>query len=169
MANWLYNSPECEGNPSGNRSEGKKHIYTHMFLKYFDHVATREFFTKSTRIARQRHESFNRYLVGHPQFLNTIAPRERISGTGEVAGEVTLYEMSASNSAASSSVGNPQMTTPRRRRAINYGRSGRTSRLNVEFGTSPGTSIPPSTCSFRSINVERMKEDTNLLPLPYQI
>ena len=74
-----------------------------------------------------------------------------------MAGEVTVSEMSASDLAASSSVGTPQATTPKRRMDPNDGRSGRTRRQNVEFGMSPGASLPPSTCNYLSINVQIME------------
>ena len=96
------------------------------------------------------------FLTGTPSLLNTVAPHERVSRTGKVAREVTVSEMSASALAASSLVGNIPMTSPICRRAANDGRSGKTRRLNVEFGMSTTVSLPPSTGSFRSINVERM-------------
>ena len=82
-------------------------------------------------MARQRHARVNSSLFGQqdvyedPQLLNSIASRDRISGTNEVAGEVTVSEMSSSASVATSSVGSPQMTSLRRRRVVNDGRSGK--------------------------------------------
>ena len=73
-----------------------------------------------------------------------------------MAGESIVSEMSASASATSSSVGNPQMHSPRCQRAANDGRSGRKMRHIVVFGMSSGASLPPSTGSFHSINVEIM-------------
>ena len=114
-------------------------------------------------MTRQRHERVNRSLVGQhvalspnedAQILNNIALRNGISGTGEVAGEVTMSEMSASALAAFSSVGNPQMNSPRNRRAANDGKSGRIRRYNAKFGIRPGASLHPSIDSFCSIHVK---------------
>ena len=65
--------------------------------------------------------------------------------------------MSASASTASSSLFNGHVTYPRHRRADNDSIDGRTRRLHVEIGMSHGDSLPPSTGSFRSINVERVE------------
>ena len=50
------------------------------------------------------------------------------------------------------------MTSPGRRRADNYGKSGRIKRLNVEFGMILVALLPPSTGSFWSINVKVMEK-----------
>ena len=65
--------------------------------------------------------------------------------------------MIASALAASSLVGNVHITSPRRQKVDSDGRSGRTRRLNGEFEMIPVDSLPPSTGSFRNINVERME------------
>ena len=66
-------------------------------------------------MARQRHERVNMSLVGQqvalsptesPQLLNTIAPRDRVSGSGEVSGKITVPEMSANDLEASSLASN---------------------------------------------------------------
>ena len=74
-----------------------------------------------------------------------------------MAGEMTVFKMSASVLTASSLVGNPKMTTPRCRRAANDGRSRRIRRLNVELVMSPGASLHLFIGSFWSINVKRME------------
>ena len=117
-------------------------------------------------MVRPRQKRVNRYLVGQrvtlysietPSFLNTIVMHDRASRTGKVAGEITVSEMIASALAVYSSVGNMHMPSPRLWRIVNDGRSGRIMELNVEFRMSPGNSLPPSTGSFRSMNVERME------------
>ena len=43
--------------------------------------------------------------------LSTVALRDRVGGAGEVAGEITVSEISAIALVASSSVGNMHMTS----------------------------------------------------------
>ena len=116
MVKRLYNTRERQGDLSCNRSEENKAIFTHLFFEYFDHVVNCENSPNNSRIARQRYEHVNRSLVGQQaalsstedaQLLNTILQHEIIRGTGEVDGEVTVSELSASDSVASSLVGKP--------------------------------------------------------------
>ena len=74
-----------------------------------------------------------------------ITPVGRICGSGDVAGEVVVSEMSTTSSESL------------RRRVPNDGRAEKTQRLNVEFGISPSASLPPSTCSRHSISINRME------------
>ena len=91
---------------------------------------------------------------GVPVLLTNVAPEGRICGTGELAGEVIVSEMSVSAGTASS---RSAATTPRRQRAPGDGRGPRNFSYNVDFGVSPTAFLPPSTGSFRSINVERVE------------
>ena len=76
-----------------------------------------------------------------------------------MAVEVIVSEMSVSGATNSStSVGNH---SPHRPTAPNDGRSSRRRAYNVDFGVSPTASLPPSTGSLRSVDVDRMERRFN--------
>ena len=52
MAKQLYDTREYQEDPSGNRSEENKPIFTYISFEYFDHVTTRKITTDKKRIVR---------------------------------------------------------------------------------------------------------------------
>ena len=93
--------------------------------------------------------------------LSIVAPAGRKHGTGDI-GEAVVSEMSSSSAYA-----------PRRMPVTNDERSPNPRHLNVEFGMSTSPSLPPSTGSSRSINVDRLHSGyeiitTSISDLAYQ-
>jgi len=119
----------------------------------------------------------NRSLIGQqaslsstdtpPTLLATTAPPNRLRGSGDIAGEAIISELSSSstssprrNIAATSS----STSTPRRNIAPNDGRLSRTRRVNMDFGMNSSPYLPPSTGNSRNsgrLNVESMSNQFN--------
>ena len=99
--------------------------------------------------------------------LATTAPTNRVRGSGDIAGEAIISELSSSstssprrNIAATSS----STSTPRRNIAQNDGRLGRARRVNVDFGMNSSPFLPPSTGIGRNsgaLNVASMANQFN--------
>ena len=138
-----------------------------MFFEYFDFVSTRETPSNVARNTRNRNVCVNRSIIGQqaalssdtaPRLLSTVAPPGRDRGSGDIASDVLVSEMSTTSSARSTSDRETRIDSSIRRAAApNDGRAGRTRRLNVEFGMSPSASLPPSTRNHGSVNVDRME------------
>ena len=138
-------------------------LFASIFIEYFDYTQTRESVLNMTRIAQRRNQRVNRSIIGQqaalssstvPALLTTVAPQDRERGTGEIAGEVIVSEMSVSGGNSSST---NTVSSPSRQTARNDGRSPRRRAYNVDFGISNSASLPPSTGNMRNINVENME------------
>jgi hypothetical protein len=166
VAKSLYAARHHHPDPSGNTVE-RRPLFTRMFFEYFDFASTRDTPSNVARNSRNRNTCVNRSIIGQhaalssdstPTFLGTVAPRGRERGSGDIAGDVLVSEMSTTSSARSGSDANSgRNTSPRRGLAPNDGRASRTRQLNVEFGMSPTASLPPSTGQRDSVNIDRME------------
>ena len=157
VAKKLYNARSHESN--GDASDEALPLFASIFFEYFDFSQTRETHQNTAREARKRNLRVNRSIIGQqaalssstvPALLTTVAPEGRERGTGEVAGEIIVSEMSVSGGTSSSA-------SPSRRTAGNDGRSPRRRAYNVDFGISNSASLPPSTGGVRNMNVEGMQ------------
>ena len=89
-----------------------------------------------------------------PTLNPTTAPTGRERGSGEVAGEIVINEIPLPSSDSSAAARYPRTTNTPRRTAPNDGRRGRGRNYNVLFPAS----LPPSTGTGRSINIDRMEQ-----------
>ena len=146
------------------RTMNPYHFLLLFFFEYFDFMQTRESTANIARVARRRHQRVNRSIIGQqaalssssvPALLTTVAPQGRESGTGEIAGEVTVSEMSVSGDNSSATTA----SIPSRRQERTEARRGspRRRHYNVDFGISNSASLPPSTSNIRNLNVDGME------------
>ena len=119
----------------------------------------------SARLNRMRNVRVNRSIIGQQAALSdtntavilnpTTAPADRERGSGEIAGEITINEISQPSSESSNTATFPRQNLPPRRTAPNDGHRGQNRARNYNMQFSP--SLPPSTCSARAINIDRME------------
>ena len=123
----------------------------------------------------------NRSLIGRQAVLNTTndeapilnattRPGNRTRGWSEMTSDVVVAKNSITDS---NSLRSNQPRTPRRRLALNDGRSGesgrgsssstRTRRYNVNHGRASSSSLPPSTAGTRGIDINRVNHRFNVI------
>lgn len=165
-AKFMYDNRSYQTDQIGAAGESRP-LYIRIFSNTF--VETCDTSLNISRQAREWNTRVNRSLVGKlPAFssandhflLNTVAPGDRVRGSGDIGGEVVVSEMSTSSSARSTS--NRDMlsyNSPSRSLAANDRRWRRPRRMDVEFGMSPNAVCLPSTgqCGTINVTVESLK------------
>ena len=140
-------------------------LYCRLFFEYFTFAEERSTSSSAVRAQRWRNVRVNRSVIGQQpavsatneiELNSTVAPQNRERGTGEVAGEVTINEISQGASSESnndfsegSSDNNRRQTftghsTPRRRHAPNDGRASRATRSRT-YNVANYPDLPTST------------------------
>lgn len=163
----LFEGNAHQDDPSGDRDEANLPAFARYFFEYFTFLEERTSNMNTQRINRQRNIRVNRSLIGQqpalsptgiePTFNPTTAPAGRERGTGEVAGEITINEINeipVASSESSATARYPRTRGSPRRTAANDSRRGRPRNYNVLFPAS----LPPSTGTARSINIDRMEQ-----------
>ena len=156
-------------------------LYCRLFFEYFTYAEERSNHSSAARAQRWRNVRVNRSVIGQQPALSstnevglngTQAPTDRTRGTGEVAGDIVINEISQGASSESnnefsegSSENNRRQTfsapnTPRRRHAPNDGRASRATRSRT-YNVANYPSLPPSTGGHRSVNFDRLSMGYN--------
>ena len=135
------------------------------FFEYFKFCEERNTSMNTARVNRMRNVRVNRSMIGQQAALSetntavtlnpTTAQADRERGSGEIAGDITINEISQQSSESSNTARFPRHTLPYRRTAPNDGRRGQNRARNFNMQFSP--SLPPSTGSARTINLDRME------------
>ena len=192
MAKELYARPEHQRDNSGNRDESTLPHFVKLFFEYFDFKDTHRDSQARERVARARNIRVNRSIIGQqaalssnntPTLLPTVAPPRRTRGTGDIADEIVVEEVTAqappptvnqevptinntdssisdqpSTPSHTATQGSSQRNTPRRRVAPNdarFTRNQRTRHYNRNVSGLP--TLPPSTSMSSAVNIDRME------------
>ena len=160
----LFEGNQHQDDRSGVNDEGSLPTFARAFFEYFTFLEERVTTLNTQRVNRMRNIRVNRSLIGQqpaldtngdePIFNSTTAPTGRERGSGEVAGEVVINEIRVPSSDSSATNTYPRATNRQRRTAPNDGRRARARNYNALFPAS----LPPSTGTARSINIDRMEQ-----------
>ena len=151
-------------------------LFARHFFQYFEWESERKSKNTSAREQRRRNIRVNRSVIGQhaalssgndSELLPTSAERNRIVGTGEIAGDIGFGTIDVSPSGTSSSERDQRIHTSPRRRKDPHRRGddegdtefiGRRRLNHSDFGgVSPDARLPPSTSRQGIVDVGRME------------
>jgi hypothetical protein len=159
-----------------DNTEEELPLFARHFFHYFEWESERRSRTTSAREHRRRNVRVDRYVIGQQaalssgndsELLPTSAERNRIVGTGEIAGDIGFGTIDVSPSGTSSSERDQRRSTSPRRRTAPHRRGederdtefiGRRRLNHNDFGgVSPDARLHPSTSRQGSVDVGRME------------